>query len=282
MNLTDLSVVLGLASALYALLVSIVGRRNFLVKSVNPHRITWLIVSVSVFWVGVSLMRWEAKSWDLDTWGRLIAQLVIEAPTPARVKVASLAFLFSILIGSLLLWCVVFLPRDPSTFRRPKDRRVAFRYYVSKLRGGLDYAMLALGDGERLEEATNMRQVRAWCPHLPKVKSGDGPLHIRDADEQVERWRQLAAQIHQHIEELDRLIEPAQQGRNRRLIFDTEFGGLFFRYLRQPDPRNPHDTGLYLFGATLNQMEITNGRAEHHFQLLLEALKHIERSVRVA
>jgi hypothetical protein len=74
----------------------------------------------------------------------------------------------------------------------------------------------------------------------------------------------------------------AHQGHNRRLVFDCEYGGLFFRYLRLPDPVNQLDTGLYLFGATLNQTEMTNGRAEQHFLLLLEALHHIDRAVRVA
>jgi len=282
MNVTDLSVVLGLGAALSALLLAVVGRRNFLLHAVNPHRMTWLLAAVSVLWVGFTLMRWEARSWDLVTWSRLAGQLVTDEPAPARVKVASLAILFSLLMAGILAWCVSILPLDPSTFRRPQDRRAAFRYYVARLRGGLDFAVLALGDGEQPEEATNLRQLGAWCPHLPKVKSGDGPPHVRDAQEQIDRWRRLAAQINAQIKNLDALIEPGQQGRNRRLVFDAEFGGIFFRYLRQPDPRDPLDTGLYLFGATLNQMEMSNGRAERQFQLLFEALRHIERSVRVA
>jgi hypothetical protein len=282
MNFSDLFVVVVLGSALYAVLVALTGQRHFLLKAVNPHRLTWLIATVSVLWVGLSLMRWEAQTWDLPTWGRLLGQLVTEAPTPARVKVASLALLFSLLLLGLLLWCVAFFPRDPSTFRRPKDRKAAFRYYVTRLRGGLDYAVLALGDGEQLEEAANLRQIRAWCPNLPKVKVGDEPPHLRTAEDQVESWRRLAAQIHERMKDLDALVAPARQGRTRRLVFDVEFGGLFFRYLRQPDPRDPLDAGLYLFGATLNQTEMSNGRAEQHFQLLLEALDHIDRAIRVA
>jgi hypothetical protein len=281
MNFSDLFVVVALGSGLYAILVAITGQRQFLKKAVNPHRLTWLLAGLSVLWVGLSLMRWEAKTWEWEAWGNLFAQLVTDAPTPGRVKVASIALFLSTLLIVLVLWCVVMLPRDPTTFRRPSDRKAAFRYYV-RLRGGLDFALLALGDGEQLELEADLKQIDAWCIHLPKVKIGDEPAKQRTAKDQVEYWRHLAGQIHRRMGELDAMVEPAHQGHNRRLVFDCEYGGLFFRYLRVPDPTNAVDTGLYLFGATLNQMEMTNGRAEQHFQLLLEALNHIDRSVRVA
>jgi hypothetical protein len=282
MNFSDLFVVVALGTGLYAVLVAITGQRNFLLKAVNPHRMTWLIAAVSVLWVGLSLMRWEAQSWDVKAWAPLFGQLVTDAPTPVRVKVASLAIFFSLLLTGLVVWCVLVFPRDPSTFRRPKDRRAAFRYYVARLRGGLDFAMLALGDGERLEEEAAPWQIESWCVNLPKVKVGEEPAKARTAKDQVEFWRQLAARIHQRMRDLDSLVEIAHQGHNRRLVFDCEYGAMFFRYLRLPDPTNKVDTGLYLFGATLNQTEMTNGRAELHFQLLLEALNHIDRAVRVA
>ncbi|MFO0876234.1 MAG: hypothetical protein U0840_02585 [Gemmataceae bacterium] len=281
MNFSDLFVVLALGSALYAVLVAITGQRQFLLKAVNPHRFTWLMAGVSVLWVGLSLMRWEAGSWALSIWGELLGQLVSDAPTPARVKVASVALFLGLVLILLVGWCVVVFPRDPSVFRAPKDRKAAFRYYVG-LRGGLDFALLALGDGEVLVEEADLRQVQAWGENLPKVKFHDEPARPRTATDQVEFWQQIASRIHERMKELDQLVETAHQGHNRRLVFDCEYGGLFFRYLRLPDPTNRVDTGLYLFGATLNQMEMTNGRAEQHFHLLLEALLHIDRSVRMA
>jgi hypothetical protein len=281
MNFSDLFVVLALGSGLYAVLVAITGQRQFLLKAVNPHRLTWLMAGVSVLWVGLSLMRWEAGSWALPVWGELLGQLVSDAPTPARVKVASVALFLGLVLILLVGWCVVVFPRDPSVFRGPKDRKAAFRYYVG-LRGGLDFALLALGDGEVLVEEADLRQVKAWGENLPKVKVDNAPARLRTATDQVEFWRQIATRIHERMKELDQLVETAHQGHNRRLVFDCEYGGLFFRYLRLPDPTNRVDTGLYLFGATLNQMEMTNGRAEQHFHLLLEALLHIDRSVRMA
>jgi hypothetical protein len=173
------------------------------------------------------------------------------------------------------------LPRDPSTFRQPEDRKKAFRYYVTRLRGGLDYALLACGDGEVFDEIVNTRQAARRCAHLPKVIPSDGskPRH-RTVEDQLQSWREGAARIHAGMEQLDEVIERAQHGRNRRIVFDTEYGGLFFKYLRLPDPRSKTDTTLYLFGATLNQKEMNTQTAEAHFNLLVEALRHIDRNVR--
>jgi hypothetical protein len=283
MDFSDLLVVLVLASALYALLVALSRQRHFLAKAVNPHRASWLVAALGIIWVGFGILRLEAQSWSLATWSHLVRQLVTEEPTPARVKVASLAILMGVTFLLLVAWCQLFLPRDPSTFRRPEDRKAAFRYYVARLRGGLDYALLACGDGEQLEEAVDVKQTRMRCPHLPKVQVAPSePPRCRTVDDQVEFWRQMARLVHQRMPELDALIEPARQGHNRRLVFDAEFGGFFFKYLRAPDPRSKVDTGLYLFAATLNQVELDNQRAEQHFHLLLEALQQIDRGIRVS
>lgn len=280
MNLSDLLVVMGLLSGMYAILVALTGQRQFLVKAVNPHRWTWLIAGFSVFWVGITVMRWEAQSWAADVWLDLFGKLVSDAATPARVKIASLAILFSILLIILVVWCVIFFPRDPSTFANPKDRRAAFRYYI-RLRGGLDFAMLSLGDGERLEEEVDRHGIEAWCMNLPKVKVGDDAPRIRTPEDQLEFWRQLASKLHTEMQSLDELISIVHQGRNCRLIFDCEYGGLYFCYLRLPNPGSKVDTSLYLFAATLNQTEVTSGRAEQHFELLRDAMHHIDRSIRL-
>jgi hypothetical protein len=282
MNLSDLFIVVALGSALYAVIVAVAGRRHFLQSAVNPHRLSWLVAAASLLWVGVGLMRWEAQSWNPEAWGRMLGQLVTDTPTPPRVKAASVAVLLGVVFLVLVGWCWASLPRDPSTFRHPEDRRAAFRYYVTGLRGGLDYALLACGDGEVLEEVVNAKQVQRRCGHLPKIvpAGGDRPRH-RTVDDQVGSWRDGAAGLHAGMSQLDALIERAGHGRNRRIIFDLEYGGLFFMYLRQVDPREKVDTGLYLFGATLNQTEINTQVAETHFNLLVEALRHIDRNVRV-
>jgi hypothetical protein len=280
-NFTDLFVVIVLASALYGLVVAIAGRGNFLSRAVNPNRGTWLIAALSAIWVGIGLLRWEAGDWDLQRWGHLLRDLVTEGSTPARVKVASMAILLGTVFFVLVVWCRFNMPRDPSTFRHAEKRGAAFRYYVTKLRGGVDYALLARGDGERLEEAVYDKKVLLRCGLLPKVKCDDGEPRLRTVDEQVQFWRDAARTIHQRMSEMDALIEVAQHGRNRRIVFDTEYGGLFFQYVRVPDPRGKVDNAMYLFGATLNQAEMDNRRAEVHFRLLREALENVDRSIRI-
>ena len=280
MNFTDLFTVIGLGSALYAVLVVFTRQQQFLLKAVNPHRVMWLITGVSVLWVGLGMMRFEVGNWNFNDWWPVFFQLVSDAPAGPRVKVASLAILFGALLVGLVVYCVLLYPRDPSTFRGPKDRRSAVRYFV-RLRGGLDFAQLRLGDGEVQEEAVHPAQIAAWCTHLPKVKIGDEPPRTRTVDDQVELWRELARHIHGQMRQLDELVAVASQGHNRRLVFDCEYGAIYFHYLRMPDPTAEVDTGVYLFGATLSQAEVDTGRAEQHFQLLHEALRSIDRSIRV-
>lgn len=282
MNLTDLFVVVAMATALYGLIVALARQRFFLAKAVNPYRKAWLVAAGSAIWLGVSLIRLEAQSWNVAAWGRVLGHLVTDTPTPPQIKVATAAILLGLLFLALVAWCWWTLPRDPSTFRRPAHRRDAFRYYVTRLPGGLDYAVLSGGDGERLEEEVNGRQMRALCDHLPKVQVNGEPSRGRTPDDQVQFWREVADQIHRRMPELDDIIERARHGRNRRLVFDAEFGGFYFKYLRHPDPHSRLDTGLYLFGATLHQVEIDSRRADNHFHLLLEALKSIDRSIRVS
>ncbi|MFQ3594316.1 MAG: hypothetical protein SNJ82_14150 [Gemmataceae bacterium] len=280
MNFTDLFTVIGLGSALYAVLVVFTRQQQFLVKAVNPYRLMWVITGFSVFWVGIGLMRLEVGNWNFNDWWPVFFQLISDEPAGPRVKIASLAIFFGILLIGLVVYCVMVYPRDPSTFRGPNCRRSAVRYYV-RLRGGLDFAQIRLGDGEIQEEESHPKQIALWCPHLPKVKMGDEVPRIRTVEDQLELWRELARSIHSHMRELDELVSIAHQGHNRRLVFDCEYGAIFFHYLRMPDPAASVDTGIYLFGATLSQTEMNNGQAEQHFQLLYEALKNIDRSIRV-
>lgn len=280
MNFSDLFVVVALASALYGLIVALTRQRHFLVKAVNPHRGTWLIASAALLWVGVSLLRWEAQTWDLNVLLGQLRLLVTEEPTPARVKVASLAIFLGVTFLTLIVWCVFFLPRDPTTFRRPEDRKRAFRYYVVQLKGGLDYALLGHGDGEVIEEIANPKQIQSRAVHLPKVAVDTTP-RIRTVDDQIAFWRDMALTLHRRMSELDALVTPAHQGHNRRIVFDAEYGGFFFKYLRLPDPKNQVDTSQFLFGATLNQIELDNQNAENHFRLLMDAIVFIEKGIRV-
>ena len=281
MDFSDLFVVIALASALYAIIVALTRQRHFLAKAVNPHRAAWLLAACAMLWVGVGLMRWEARTWDLRSLLGQLAQLVTEEPTPVPVKIGTLAIFLGVTFLTLVAWCYFFLPRDPSTFRRPEDRKAAFKYYVTRQKGGLDYALLGLGDGEVLEEVANPKQILSRAIHLPKVVAEGASPRIRTADDQILFWRQMALTLHKRMAELDGLIAAAHQGHNRRIAFDAEYGGFFFKYLRLPDPSSPVDSGQFLFGATLNQIELDNQTAELHFRYLMDAIGFIEKGIRV-
>jgi hypothetical protein len=86
--------------------------------------------------------------------------------------------------------------------------------------------------------------------------------------------------VHQSIVALDAAIAPAHQGPNRRIVFDCEYGGLFFAYLRPPVPGDPDAEPVYLFAATVSQEAVNVKLADAHFDLLLRALKGIDTNVR--
>jgi hypothetical protein len=278
MNYSDLFVVLILAAGLYGLIVALARQRSFLTKAVNPYRVAWVLAAVACLWVGLGLLRLEASSWEPADLVRVLRALVTDTPLSTRGKVAFVALLLGLMFLVLVAWCWLNFPRDPGTFRRPDQRGKALRYYVTKLRGGLDYAVLMRPGGERVEEAWHERDMRATLPHFPRASGSGGPV-ARTVDDQISFWRAAAERLHQSMPALDDAIAPARHGANRRIVFDVEYGGLFFAYLRPPGPGGE---ALYLFAATLSQEAMNEKQADAHFDLLLRALQRIDANVRVA
>jgi hypothetical protein len=281
MNYSDLFVVLVLAAGLYGLIVALARQRQFLTRAVNPYRGPWLLAGLTALWFGIGLLRLEAHSWDPHALAGVLNALVTDAPLSTRGKVAAVAVLLGMLFIVLVVWCRVNYPKDPIVFHRPDQRGKALRYYVAKLKGGLDYAVLMRPGGERLEEAWEARHIRHSLPHLPRVNGG-AERAARSLDDQIAYWRQTAEHLHRSMPALDAAIAPAHQGPNRRMTFDCEYAGLFFAYLRPPAPGDPECEPVYLFAATLSQEAMNNGQANSHFDLLLQALKQIDTNVRVA
>src|SRR5688572_16344975 len=281
MNYSDLFVVLVLASGLYGLIVALARQRQFLTRAVNPHRAAWLLAGLTALWFGGGLLRLEAKSWDPKDWAAVLRALVTDDHLSIQGKIAAVAVLLGLMFVVLVVWCRLHFPRDPGTFRKPSSRARAFRYYVASLRGGLDYAVLMRPGGERLEEAWEAKHIRATLPHLPRVAGGTERV-ARTVDEQIEYWRRTAEKVHQSMAALDDVIAPAHQGANRRLVFDCEYGALYFTYLRPPAAGGADAEPVYLFAAALNQEAVNLKVADTHFDLLLRALKQIDTNVRVA
>jgi len=281
MNYSDLFVVLLLAAGLYGLIVALARQPQFVTKAVNPYRGPWFLAGLTCLWFGIGLLRLEAHSWDPHDLTRVLASLVTDAPLSTRGKVAVVAVLLGLLFVVLVVWCRLNYPKDPLVFRRPNQQGKALRYYVTKLKGGLEYAVLMRPGGERLEEAWEPRHLRTCLPHLPRVNGGHERT-CRTIDDQIAFWRQAAEHIHQSMAALDAVIAPAHQGGNRRMVFDCEYGGMFFAYLRPPVPGNPDCEPVYLFAATVSQEAMNLKLADQHFDLLLRALKGIDTNVRTA
>lgn len=281
MNYSDLLVVVALASGLYGLMVALARQRHFLTRAVNPYRWPWLLAGFTCAWFGVGLLRLEAKSWSPGAMGEVLAALVTDKPLSTQGKVASVALLMGMLLMLLVVWCRFNFPRDPITFRSPRQRWSALRYYVTKLRGGLDYAVLMRPGGERVEEAWHEKHMVHTLPHLPQVPGPGGVNIARTVDDQIAFWRATAIAIDRSMASLDQLLEPAHHGGNRRIIFDTEYGGLLFAYLRPPIPGKEKDA-LFLFAATLSQEAMNTKQADAHFDLLMKALRQIDTTLRMA
>lgn len=281
MNYSDLLVVLALAAGLYGLIVALARQPQFLTRAVNPYRGPWLLAGITALWFGLGLLRFEAHSWEPHDLGVVLASLVTDAPLSTRGKVAAVAVLLGLLFIVLVVWCRLNYPKDPIVFRRPNQRGKALRYYVAKLKGGLDYAVLMRPGGERLEESWEARHIRKSLPNLPRVNGGSERV-ARTVDDQIAYWRQTAETLHQSMPALDAAIGPAHQGTNRRIVFDCEYAGIFFAYLRPPVAGDKEVEPVYLFAATLSQEAMNTKQADLHFELLLRALKQIDTNVRVA
>ena len=135
--------------------------------------------------------------------------------------------------------------------------------------------------GQRLEEVWEVRHIRRTLPHLPWVP-GPADRVERTLDDQVAYWRATAERIHGSMGQMDEIIAPAHQGGNRRLVFDTEYGAMYFVYLRPPAQGAADPDPLFLFAAALDQAAVNLKSADLHFDLLMRALKQIDTNVRVA
>jgi hypothetical protein len=141
--------------------------------------------------------------------------------------------------------------------------------------------VLMRADGSRVEESTYDKHIRHTLPHMPQVPGPGGVRIVRTANDQITFWRDAANNLHKQMTLLNEVMAPAHQGGNRRFVFDVEYGGMFFAYLRVPIPGQPDSEAMFLFGATLNQAAMNNKQADLHFDLLLRALKQIETNVRL-
>jgi hypothetical protein len=125
-----------------------------------------------------------------------------------------------------------------------------------------------------LAEGADDKDIARGVSRLPAFGSGVITLDpAKMAAEQKERWRLESRRLFDHLPELDELVTPVRQGKNVGLCFDVRYGAIFLEVLARPDETG--NVWLYLFGASLNQHEVSTQTASRHFNGLVHAVRHI-------
>ncbi len=267
-NLTDIAKLFALSGATFAILRVAVGR-PLVTQVINPHRPTWFFVAIGFISGSYGLLRAEAKSSDPQVMYALMATLVTEEHASGPVMIAAVGVFNGLVIFGLLAFCWLRMARDPSTFRRAKDRAKVVKYYTG-LAGGLDFSTLirlSKTEGatpEVIATGVNKREIQRRLDEL---------VPYRMANSQLDWWSALAVELHHEMNRMNAVLDKGGQGINRRVLFDVQFGGYLFQYLRPPEIGDDY---LFLFGATLSQMEVNTRRFEEHFDLLVQALRNIK------
>ncbi len=272
-NMPELMTIFVYVGALYGLLSAIL-RKPILSALINPHKGLCLSAAFSTILFGYGLLRWEVKSSDPKAALAELATLVKAERTPPNVMMAAFSLIIGFVVVGMVTYCQFFYHRDPRTFRTPKDRAKAMRHYT-RLRGGMDYAVLyriSKQDPNQIEILAESEATASIAERIQEVTHGT-------VAEQIAAWRATALRIHQSMPMLNQVVELGRQGGNVRILFDVSYGGYIFRYLRRECDDGP-DIQI-LFGATLNQAEIDSHRFLEQYELLMAALRHIERQIRL-
>lgn len=266
-NVTDLSKVVAISAAVFAVLRAVLGRP--IVRTIiNAHRLTWLFVAGAFFAGGVGLLRDHANSNHPFDWFAPLETLVVQERAPGPILVAAFALLNGFVILGILAFCHIRLPRDPGSFRKLKQLPKAVQYY-SSLKGGIDFAALVRlhksedAKPEIVAMGVNRQDIQARLEAIGRKESAD--VHIR-------KWLELAVELHADFQRMNAVLEKGGQGGNRRVLLDVQYGGYLLQYVRPP--KSGSDV-LFLFAVTVLQQEVTNRQFEEHFELMVQAVRNI-------
>jgi hypothetical protein len=86
------------------------------------------------------------------------------------------------------------------------------------------------------------------------------------ADAQRILWDELLQSVHRCMLALDKELVKAGQGENIRVVLDIDMGGLYYTRL---------GTHAVLFGCTLDQAEVNNGRCEKEMQHMVSQIQAV-------
>lgn len=127
-------------------------------------------------------------------------------------------------------------------------------------RGGLDFVAFAHTDAENDLNVALERYFEAKLNASLKRFGVGG----RNAAEQVEHWRELIPKVHEAMMKLDRSFLDAGQGKNVRVVFDVDMGGIYYTRIG--------DYG-FVFGASLDQAEVNSRRCEDDMRKIVAEIE---------
>jgi hypothetical protein len=143
--------------------------------------------------------------------------------------------------------------------------------YVGR-EGGLDYAAYPVGEDDpgRAQGAADEPRVH-WHVFVEwQNQQLDDSLRRfgcgRHSREQFQQWRGLVACIHHALCDLDKQFEHTGQGENVRVVFDVDMGGFFYTRIT---------SNAVVFGATLNQAEVNNGRCDAEMRSIVQEIERV-------
>ena len=131
-----------------------------------------------------------------------------------------------------------------------------------------------------MAEGSSDRDIRQGLYRLPEVSNEtiDGDSRAAVA-EQKALWRAQAERVFHDLPHLDGMAESVRQGPNVTICFDVRFGAFYFELIERDEAKPDAPTCLYLFGATLNEHEVSTMMAGRHFYSMAEAIRFIRRGV---
>jgi hypothetical protein len=265
LNVSDLTKILAVSAAAFGVLRAGLGRP--IVRSLlNANRSAGLLVGLGFLFAAAGLLKDQTGSSNPAAWGTVLTHLVTEEKSSGHVMLAGFALLNGVTVLALVGYCRLTLPRDPATFNRWKDLPRLVPYYV-RLSGGLDFAVvirLAKTTGAEPQTLALGLNVRELQPRLEVL------MPPRSAEKQVEWWTQTAVRLHHEFDRMNGVLDVGGQGHCRRILFDVQYGGFMFEYVRPPEVGTDV---LFVFAATLLQHEVDNRQFETHFDLLVRAVR---------
>lgn len=290
--MNDLLQATGYAALVYLLFNYLVtfGSGRPLVEWINPGRRYLPLLAMALLGGAYTSLKY-ATAKHKETYRELLHDLVGKEQAKPEVVGAVSFIVFALAILLLFFWCWWTLPRAPQTFNRnPKDLvreyARALRHYV-RWGGGLDFAMLAevrAGELAVVAEGADDRSIGRGLNRLPGVHvaptPGDAPAPPADVAAQKQVWKDLALDLFRRWAELDKMLNPARQGRNIGVSFDVRYGAVYAELLEDdPAAAGETPTGVFLFAACMNQHEVSTLTAAKHFAMLSAAVRHVRSGV---